>query len=345
MTRVHPPARPCSFDEAVATYNNIKPSKGKYAAYDLRPLGRRSNQHERIIKIDENTYALWPSSHWWCDTKDFDKEDARIRAAVLWQRTAEGDFVHVRNSWFNSSNISHYRFLNEVLPHGLTFATQSSKQYIIPHFALKKHYLPHDEWFGGSYAKHISGDPNKPNVVDNSPLTPELVYKHKGGNKFDLVSKEYVVPKKAVNLELKTALTPSIRAFKEWALIMAPMLNLKPYWVWSEKDNSSYRMASEAHSAQKRTDEQLLRDWMESNGYGKVYVINHVTPIIIRQIVENDAHPLRVVLAKYVLDDCGYTRLADEIRRGVYNEREARAKLGTTFNYYMNRILGLVEEK
>lgn len=350
MTRVYPPARPCSFFEVVATYNNIKPSKGRLAAYDVRPLGRRSNQHERIIKIDENTYALWPSSHWWVDFKNLDLEDARIRAAVLWERTAKGDFIHVRNSWFNGGSISHYRFLNEVLPYGLNFHTENGKQYVIPHFALKRNYLPHDEWFGGSYEKHINNRTNNAASValagGEGPLTAELVYRHEGDRKFTLVSKEYDAPKKLVNLADKKALTPSIRAFKEWALVMAPMLNLKPYWLWDgNKEATSYTMAREAHAAQNTTDERLLRDWMESNGYGKVYVMDHVSPKIVRQIVETEDHPMRVVLAKYVLDDCGYTRIADEIRRKVYDEREARAKFGTAFNYHMNRILGLVENK
>jgi hypothetical protein len=348
MTRSHPPTRPCSFAEAVDTYNNIKPSRGKYAAYDVRPLGRRSNQHERIIKIDENNYALWPSTHWWNKADNFDKEDARIRAAVLWQRTAEGDFVHVRNSWYSNGMISHYRFLNEVLPHGLAFATANGKQYIIPNFALKKNYLPHDMWFGGSYEKHITrqGNPNKPTAPDTTPITPELVYKHEGGRKFTLVSKEYDAPKKLVNLELKKALTPSIKAFKEWAMVMAPMLNLKPYWMWNAKgEDPTYTRAREAHAAQNTTDARLLKDWMESNGYGRIYVMDHVAPKIVRQIVETEDHPMRVVLAKYILDYCGYMRIADEISKGEYYEHEGRAKLGTAFNYHMNRVLGLVEKK
>ena len=54
---------------------------------------------------------------------------------------------------------------------------------------------------------------------------------------------------------------------------------------------------------------------------------------------------MRVVLAKHILDDCGYTRIADEIRKGNYFEHEGRAKLGTAFNHHMNKVLGLVEEK
>jgi hypothetical protein len=340
---MHPPVRPCSFDEAVATYNSIKPSKGRYAAYDVRPLGRRSNQHERIIKIDENNYALWPSSHWWAKPEHFDLEDARIRAAVLWERTAEGDFVHVRNDWYNGGHGTHYRFLSEVLPHGLTFVTENGKQYIIANFALVKHYLPHDKWMGGSYAKHV-----KNNVIaaeDEGPLTPELVYRHDKGKKFTLVSKEYPAPKKAVNLELKKALTPSIRAFKEWALIIAPMLNLKPYWVWTATEDRRFMTARDAHVAQQRTDELLLKDWAANNGYGKIYTMRNVAPKIMRQIIENDEHPMRVVLAKYVLDLCDLAHLEKEIQRGTFTEDDAQAKLNTSFNYHMNKILGLVEEK
>jgi hypothetical protein len=342
---MYPLHRPCSFTEAVDTYNVIKPARGKYAGYDVRPLGRRSNQHERIVKIDENTYALWPTSHWWCDTMNFDLEDARIRAAVLWRHTADGDFVHVRNDWFNGGHQAHYRFLTEVLPRGLTFITQNGKQYILQNRALTKHYLPHDSWFGGSYAKHISGNPNKPTEPDTSTITPELVFQHKGGDKFELVSDEHTETKKAVNLELKKALLPSIRAFKEWALVVAPMLNLKPVWVWNAREEPTYKMAHEAHMAQHRTDEVLLRDWSHDNGYGKIYTMRNVAPKLIRQMVENEDHPMRVVLAKYVLDVCGYTQLWDNVRRSAYSAAEARTKFGTTFNYHMNQLLGLVEEK
>lgn len=348
MSHAYCPVRPRSFDDAVRIYNVIKPIKGKNAHLDIRPLGRRTNHSERIIKLDDNNYALWCDSAWWNKKDDFDKEDARIRAAVLWERTAEGDFVHVRNDWVNGGHGTHYRFLNEVLPHDLSFYTQNGKQYVSHYVKGSRivHYLPHDTWRGGAYTKHITTHTAHGSVVvveDVGPITPELVFKHKLGENFELVSKGYVAPKKIVDKDTKAELKDSIKAFKAWALLMAPMLNLRPIWKWPT--TASYKELGAACRIQDHTNQEAVKSWAEANGYGKLGNISSIPPKITHQIVQNDQHPLRVALACDVLNDCNLRLLEDNVAEGKLTESEARTKFNTSFNYHMNRILGLVEEK
>lgn len=336
MTYSFPTQRPKSFDDAVRIYNEIKPIKGAKAPYDIRPLGRRGNHAERIIKIDDNNYALWPSSHWWIDDKAVDKEEARIRAAILWERTDKGDFVHVRNGWRNAANVSHFRFLYETLPHNLSFVTQNGKQHIIQYVKGVRisHYIPKDSWMGGSYDKAFK------NVDEEGSLTPELVFKYEGNEQFTLVSKAFVAPRKVVDTETKAELRDSIKAFRDWAFTMAPMLNLKPSWSWPYTKREE--ALNTAYIAQKRNDEETIAQWGLANGYGKIY---HLPPNINRQIVQNDQHPLRVAMANSILNACDLRRIEKNVEEGKSTPKEARTALLNAFNYHMNQVLGLVSEK
>ena len=340
MTYINPILRPKSFDDAVRIYNAIKPIRGKNAHLDIRPLGRRTNRRERIVKLDDNNYALWCDSAWWNNKKNFDKEDARIRAAVLWERTAEGDFIHVRNDWHNGGHGTHYRFLHEVLPHDLSFYTQNGKQYVSHYVKGSRivHYLPHDTWMGGAYRTDRATKPS-----EEGPLTPELVFKHKLGENFELVSKQFTAPKKVVDKDTKAELKGELKAFKAWALLMAPMLNLRPIWQWPNASN--HKEIEAAYRAQDNTNQDAVKSWAAANGYGQIYGITYVPPKITRQIVQNDQHPLRVALACEVLNSCNLRGLEADAAAFKLTESEARTKFNTSFNYHMNRILGLVEEK
>lgn len=337
MSHMNPAARPESFDDAVRIYESIKPIKGKVGALDIRPLGRRGNQAERIIKLDEHTYALWPSSHWWNKKETFNKEDARIRAAVLWQRTDGGDFISVRNDWYAGGHGTHYRFLTEVLPKGLYFVNQSGKQYILNEAKLTKHYLPHDRWTGGSRQGQFIEE-------DNKQLTPAAVFRQDGVGKFTFVGQDYVAPKKAVNKEAKAAMLPHIRAFKEWALALAPMLNLKPRWAWPENPTSKLRYNE--YTAQQRADSEAILVWAATKNIviGRT-TIDCVDPKYVREVVQDDQHVMRVVLANHVLNACIFRSLEQSVREAAMTESEARKRFNASFNYHMNQLLGLVEEK
>jgi hypothetical protein len=63
-----------SFADAEARYADTKPIRGNNM--DMRPLGKRSRKWERVLKIDDNCYALleygtgsdtdWSGRAQWC---------------------------------------------------------------------------------------------------------------------------------------------------------------------------------------------------------------------------------------------------------------------------------------
>ena len=57
-----------TFDQVAEWYNNTKPLGGKdNKDLDIRPIGARRYKHNRIMKYDDNTYALldgYFDPHW-----------------------------------------------------------------------------------------------------------------------------------------------------------------------------------------------------------------------------------------------------------------------------------------
>ena len=46
------------FEHAERTYANTTPIRGQKKAQDIRPLGKRYKQWERIVKIDDDIYEI-----------------------------------------------------------------------------------------------------------------------------------------------------------------------------------------------------------------------------------------------------------------------------------------------
>ena len=81
-----------------------------------------------------------------------------------------------------------------------------------------------------------------------------------------------------------------------------------------------------------------------ANGYGRIG-IQHIPAKIARQIMQNDQHPLRVVLASFILNACDLRRIEQNVKAEKTDSKEAKTKFLNAFNYHMNQVLGLVEEK
>ena len=90
-----------SFDQVVTEYNTTHPIRGARKAWDLRPMGKRERWWERIIKIDDNTYALSDgNSAYSTRSREATEEnlagirrEAMLVAPIMWFRKADGDYV------------------------------------------------------------------------------------------------------------------------------------------------------------------------------------------------------------------------------------------------------------
>ena len=143
-----------TFDEVASWYDRTAPIRGVRKAWDLRPLWDRKRWWERVIKIDDNTYALSDgNSAYRTRGKEATEEklaevnrEALLVAPIVWMRKKGGDYVRIRGGINYGGAISRYAFLNEYLPSGLTHSFNSNgvhwiqtanQRYLLPNFKHK----------------------------------------------------------------------------------------------------------------------------------------------------------------------------------------------------------------
>ena len=111
-----------SFADAEARYADTKPIRGNNM--DMRPLGKRSRKWERVLKIDDNCYALLEygtgsDTDWQGEPNGTTREEVRMLAPILWERHPDGtETVRIRNEVYSHSQ-GRYSFLYRAMPNGL----------------------------------------------------------------------------------------------------------------------------------------------------------------------------------------------------------------------------------
>lgn len=213
-----------SFDDVVAHYTETKPiiSKLHTAEHDIRPIHERRYKHERIVKIDENTYGFSDGYYdpmGGTSNATYTEEFFHAHLPILWSRDANGDtFIRVRNGAGKYAHTSRYQFLTAFLPRGLGFFGDSQGQQFIGAATPdgeQKYLLPKSmyTWNWGA---------QKPNLdVDDKMY---LTFKALPDNKFERVGELITVKTKHVDRATKKSLKPQLEALYSWVTIMAPML-------------------------------------------------------------------------------------------------------------------------
>ena len=124
-----------TFEQVEAFYNRIKPVRedGYNTSRNIRPIGDRSRKRERIIKVNNNTYALSDGYHYgdavytpWVNASNTyvvtPKHIVRY-APIVWhkgKRQADGTYettVTLRNGCGVGSHQHRYAFLYRHTPH------------------------------------------------------------------------------------------------------------------------------------------------------------------------------------------------------------------------------------
>lgn len=203
-----------TFDEVASWYNKTAPIRGARKAWDLRPLWDRKRWWERIIKVDDNTYALSDGNSTYSTRGEATevklygmREEALLVAPIVWMRRKGGDYVRVRGCINHGGAISRYAFLNNYLPTGLTHCFNNNgvhwiraadQRYLLPNFKHK--------W-----------DTNT-NEEDKY-----LEFKLDGG-KFLLTSERYQKTVPIVNRDLTKHYNPKIREMWAMMQILMPVL-------------------------------------------------------------------------------------------------------------------------
>ena len=94
-----------SFDAVKEQYRSTKPVVSKYHTKedDIRPIGDRKRKWERIIKVNDNCYALTHDGMEWdykvdgACTIGIDNDKALNEAPIVWSRVGGKEYVSVQS--------------------------------------------------------------------------------------------------------------------------------------------------------------------------------------------------------------------------------------------------------
>ena len=225
-----------TFDEIKNWYERTTPLRGKKnEGLDIRPIDERRYKHRRIIKVDDNCYAisdgwhfgdpLYPPYDYGSGFKPT-PEDTATYSPIVWRRHADGtETVAIRNAGYGSGTVvARHDMLRRYRPRGILLRSgdRTGKHYI--ECASGTHYMPKATMlpkavFDARVAKGVKW--GRPTLTDQATL----VFRREG-DVFVLASTAPVETKKAVNKALKAEFRKPIAEFRDWMGVTLPMLHL-----------------------------------------------------------------------------------------------------------------------
>lgn len=338
-----------SFADVEQDYNRIKPmvSKNHSKACDIRPIGDRRRKQERIMKLDDNCYALldWdsPDNTFWCswyktyDPGKVSKQEIRDYAPVLWERLPDGsELVHVRNGVGQGAHNGRYAYLERVLPMGLEFVIDNGKQFV--RYQNKRYYLPKGKFFHDTFVEAVQAEGNNKGYYRDLKKgeNDELVFK-RDGDKW-LIQNEHLVPKpprqvvrKGVKEKYKDALT----SLREYVFAMAPICVVEDNgsWYrrhsWEQEQNLRQEFIDKVHEEYPALVNEMFTE--HGNGFCQ---LNSMHPRLALQIITDYNDTLRFYIAYQfgISSDICTMSNADDVKRvkGQYNR-------------FINKLCGFTE--
>jgi hypothetical protein len=335
------------FDDVEQRYNTTKPIKGpKHKDHDVRPIGDRNRKWERIVKIDNDCYALSDGHHrgdavfpaW--GRPDISPADMEKFAPIVWRRYGQGvEKVTIRNGIGPYVHTTRYMFLNRHMPAGLTFVqTQQGKQFVrmrgteTPLFLAKGTHVT-----AGEYADILKDRAQ----LTAAPLrsvnrwatgtedTTSLTFLRVGTGQWEFISNNGVappVPRTRVDADHKAQYKDAIKQFCEWAFTVGPMLNVADYNT-------------------RREYEQQFRDWCQEQGIpqrGWGTMSRRAAPEVFRTIMADADHPMRIVMMVAMLHEA-------DVNLHAVTTKEDVSAIRSRINRWLNKVLGfttkVIEER
>lgn len=338
------------FDDVERCYNQIKPMGGKQnAGLDIRPIGDRARKHERIVKINNDCYALSDGYHrgdalfpaWTHNRDENDKptlEDMKTFAPIVWQRYGQGvETVTIRNGVGPAYHTSRYMFLDRHTPYGLGFVqTRAGQQFIrirgtrTDVFLAKGTHVTPSEYADVLIAR--ARQAQRQNVQAVYRLSWATGTEDKTSLTFRREDSDWVLvnsaaalptpPRTVVDKELKDQYRAAIKTFTDWALTVTPMINVGDLSVRTEYEAQLTEWLKE-HPA------DAGRRWGTMRNRSKTHLL--------RNIVADPEHPLRVMLAVTMM----YETKVHEIS---IDNQEKLSKVRSRLNDWMNKTLNFVKK-
>jgi len=313
-----------SFAEVEAIYNNTKPMRGRNKGKDVRPIADRSRDHERVKKISSNCYLLMNGGYyddvfkWYFyhgsgrNAPNPTQAEMVALAPICWKRHKDGtETITIRNGIGNGAHVSHYSFLERMLPRTMRFIIQNGKQYVSANSG--QHYLPKCMYVP-RHVYEVDAIRSRWNswmrvTDDGSSLTF-----FRDGDRFTLASSERDAPKPPrilVNKKQKAKYKDAMTGYLEWISAMAPMLQV---------DDWQYRSGMA----------RQIREFHNESGY-----YHKIPPKLMRDIVMKQNHPLRLAMAVDFVSNYGTIR-------DIQSQADVK-QVRTEFNRWINKHCGFTK--
>jgi hypothetical protein len=326
------------FDAVEHKYNTTVPVRGpKHKGQDVRPIGDRNRKWERIVKIDEDCYALSDGYHrgdavfvGWSAHYTVTLADMERFAPVVWRRYGQGvETVTIRNGIGPYQHNTRYAFLARHTPMGLQFVqTQQGKQFIRTRggdtdlFLAKGTHVTAAE-YADTIAQRNSGDTDSGRWQTGTEDGTSLKFTRVGVGQWEFIGHNGVIPvapRTLVDADAKAQYKEAIKTFCDWAFIMTPMLGLTDWKTCQE-----YRAR--------------LDDWLKENGgsnrtWGKLST--RAKPGTLRDIIADPDHEMRVPFMVSMMSEIDAERPPAD--------QDAVTRIRARMNTWINRTLGFTKK-
>ena len=275
-----------TFAEVAERYNSVKPINGKAnpLKFDIRPIFGRRYTTDRIVKIDDNKYALldswtsWHSHYESTHTEHVSNPTSNAYAAtpIVWEKRDDGfEYVRIRSIPDRGMSPNRAILFNYVLPHGLRFgyadsAHKSGKHVInatTANCGVVRYDLPRNYVICNSAGK----------VIRDADY--ELWFKRVGDDVWERVGKLNPKATKKTDKELLKEFDVHIKQFYEWMGAILPVMNNNNTDIFEEYDKLL-------------SDDMVHKQWGHPLRKGRILDAEEY-----RTILKDENHPKRVALA------------------------------------------------
>ena len=283
-----------SFDDVAKCYAETIPIRGKKKVWDIRPIGNRRYDWNRIIKFDENTYAL--TDGYWTNpdpTNRFTDEDIKMLCPVIWERKPDGDHMTLHTHLTHHCAVSRYWFIQNYTPDGFDFDwySRTGKHFI--KYKGTEYYLPKSE------VKMDYG-----NKVCDFKQYHRLTFKHEADSNFTRVGDKNLCTTRRLDKSLTKEYRPYVKKFFEYMQVMLPVFG-GTLGLRDTKDNYAQQL-------------DAGNSW---------YWSKYVEPMLVRDILKDVEHEHHIALAVLCANEVGMT----EDNRFVCSEKSL-SNLNALFN-------------
>ena len=298
--------------DVVHAYNSVKPvvSKNHSIEEDLRPIGQRRRKWEHITKQEDiygTTYRI---------------EDGNGGTALMWEKRGEDTYLTIYNAgarWVSAST-ARYKFLANVLPHGLNLvkACSGSNRYI-------------RTYYGEIDAYNVEESGRDYYLPENVGQATHLRFKHTNiGWKLD--SPEWMPEKNQtlVNKEEKRQYREHYESFYEWAVALTP---IQPR-VDAIRSVNFMRDDYREQCAYREQMKDRLEEYMLEERHERYHTRNQgnyvgIPKEIMLEVLADDNHPMRVVaLTDFLMQSAGQYYMIEK-----RDEKEFRKGFNTWLNH------------